>query len=152
MNTIKIVKDELNKKFKNFKTAFFGTINSVIKSSSTTFVSISPEEEIRDIRILSPYGLYSLPNVGQSGQVIFNNSTKKATLIGVDNFDAKPIDIGIGEVILFNSNGGNYILLKNNGDVEIKGNNITIDGNSVAVTSSIFTWNDGTIDNDTTAN
>jgi len=121
MDVLNIVRAELAKKFKNLKTALFGTINSVIKNDNSVYVGISPDEELRDVSIVSPYGIYSLPSVGSMGQVIFNNSTKKAVLIGVVDSNKKPVEIDIGEVMLYNSNAGTYILLSNDGKIRYKG-------------------------------
>lgn len=120
---MKEVKKALDKAIDRLRFSAIGTIISVIKKDNTVAVE-KFDEEIRDVSIVSPYGLYSLPINGLNGQVIINNTTKSATLVGVEQTTA-PIEIEPGETLLYN-NTGSYIHLKDGkiiikGDVEIQG-------------------------------
>lgn len=121
---MKNIKDVVEKSLKNFRASVIGTITSILKSDKQVYVMLSDEEEIRDVKIMLPYGLFSLPLVGQEGQIIFNNTSKSASLIGVDS--SSPVELNPGETILY-CESGSYILLKN-GKTKIKGN-IEIEGN-----------------------
>lgn len=113
------IQQRINRAISKLKIGSTGRISSVLKNSNEVFVKTSKEDEIRDIRIISPYGLQSLPLPGSDAQIIFNNSSKKASLIGIVN--NAPIEIDIGETILFNSKADTYIHLKNDGKIYIKG-------------------------------
>lgn len=138
------VQKRVNRAVSKIKVGIIGRISSILKDSNEVFIKTSPEDELRDIRIITPYGLKCIPLVGLDAQVIFNNSSKKASLIGIDG--PSPIKLDIGEVILYNTKANTYIHLKNDkkiyfkGDLEIKGKlnidgdmtstgDITIDGN-----------------------
>ena len=123
------IKKAVEKSINNIRTSLMGKISSVLKSNNTVFVRVN-QEEIRDIKITSPYGLFSLPLNNINAQIIFNDTTKKASLIGVEH-DNLPAEINPGEVIVY-SNSGSYILLKDgkvyiNGDLHVTGN-ITYSG------------------------
>lgn len=117
--------NQVNKKIKKavdgVMVALFGRISSVIKDNGTVFVESSENEEVRDIIISSPYGFYSLPLPDTMGQVIFNNSFKKGTLIGVVDDEGRPVEIDIGEVLIYRPGGTSYIHLKNDDIIYIKG-------------------------------
>lgn len=120
---MKNLKDIVQKSINNIRTSIMGTITSVLQN--TVFIQSSGEEAIRDVKIISPYGVFSLPLNGQNGQIIFNNSLKKASLVGVEHNNL-PIEINPGEVIIYN-NTGTYIYIKDD-SVYIKGN-LKVDGN-----------------------
>jgi phage gp45-like len=124
------IKRAVEKSIDSVRNSLMGKISSVLKSNNTVYVRIN-QEEIRDIKIISPYGLFSLPLNNQNGQILFNNTTKKASLIGIEH-DNLPIEINPGEVILYGQSGS-YILLREgkifiNGDLNVTGN-ITYSGN-----------------------
>lgn len=122
---MKQLKDAIEKRIKNIRISIKGTITSVLKGSGTIFARISEEEELRDIKIISHYGFYSLPLPGQNAQILFNNSSKKASFIGIENHST-PIEINPGEAIIY-AQSGSYILLRDGkilmkGDLEVDGN------------------------------
>jgi phage gp45-like len=108
-----------------------GTINSVIKADNTVNVLISDEEELRDVTVISPYGFFSLPLNDNSGQLLFNNTSRNVSLIGVEH-ENLPVELNPGEALVY-SNSGSYMLLKDGkifvqGDLKVTGN-ITYSGN-----------------------
>lgn len=120
---MKEVKKALDKAIDRLRFSAVGTIISVIKGDNTVAIE-KFDEEIRDVSIVSPYGLYSLPINGLNGQVIINNTTKSATLVGVEQTTA-PIEIEPGETLLY-CNTDSYIHLKEGkifikGDIEVQG-------------------------------
>jgi phage gp45-like len=115
----KDIQDRINRAVSSLKTGITGKISSVIKDSDEVFVKSTEDIELRDVKIMAPYGLKSLPLPGLDAQIIFNNSGKKASLVGVDS--DSPIQLDIGETILFNSKAKTYIHLKNDGKVYIHG-------------------------------
>jgi phage gp45-like len=121
---MKNIKDIVEKSIKNFRVSMMGSITSILKSKKVAYVMLSDEEEIRDVKIISPYGFFSLPLAGQNGQILFNNTLKSASLIGVEN--NSPVELNPGEAIVY-CKSGSYILLKD-GKVRIKGN-VEVEGN-----------------------
>ncbi len=132
------IQNQIGRAVQRVKIALMGRISSVIRRSNEVYVRFSDEDELRDIKIISPYGIYSLPTNNKIGQVIFNNSTKKASLVGIEAGDGAPVQIDIGETLVYNENAKSYILLKNNGSIEIK-------ASSVSVNSGSFTHNGKTV-------
>lgn len=116
---MKNIKDVVSKAIKNIRYAMSGTITSIIKSNRTVYVKLYEEEEIRDAKIISPYGLFSLPLQNSQAQIVFNNTNKKAAIIGVEH-DNLPINLDIGETLLY-SNFNSYIHLKKDGKIYVKG-------------------------------
>jgi phage gp45-like len=122
---MKYIKDAVNRSINNIRIATTGIITSVLKSNGTVFVQTSDEEELRDAKIILPPGIYALPNNGQAAQVLFNGTSKKVSLIGVEHTSI-PEEINPGEIIVY-SESGSYILLKEGkilimGDIEVTGN------------------------------
>lgn len=116
---MKHIKDIVKKHVNSIRISVMGTITSVIKKDKTIYAKVSEDEEFRDVTIISPYGLFSLPLINQNCQVLFNNTSKKISLIGVEH-TSTPIELDTGEVLLFNANTENYIYLKNDGKVYIE--------------------------------
>lgn len=125
---MKNIKNAVTRTISNIRTSLIGTISSVIKSNKTVYVRISDDEEIRDTKIVSPYGLFSLPVNNINGQIIFNNSSKKAVLLGVDNPNI-PVEVNPGETVIY-SQSGSYIFLKSDGKVYINGD-LNVIGNII---------------------
>lgn len=111
------IKRAVESSIRKIRIGIMGMITSV-KKDGTVFIETSNDEELRDIKLISPYGLYSLPINGSTGQIIFNNTSKKATLVGIEQLP--PIEINPGETIVFN-NAGHYIYLKEDG-IHVNGN------------------------------
>lgn len=105
------IKKAVENNIKRIRNAIVGIITSS-KKNNTVFVKTSNDEELRDVKIISPYGLGYLPLNGNNGQVIFNNTSKKASLIGIEQEDM-PVELNPGEVVLYCNNGA-YIHLKDN--------------------------------------
>ncbi len=101
------------------RNALLGIISSTIKADSEVYIKLSDDDEIRDVRVVNPHGFYSLPNPGLFGQVVFNNTGKKASLVGVEDRNAKPVSVDIGEVLVYNPQAKSYIVLKNDKSIEI---------------------------------
>lgn len=125
---MKSIKGAVEKGLKNIRIALKGTITSIIKSNKTIYLKLSDEEELRDVKVISHYGFYSLPLQGQMGQILFNNTAKKASFIGIEHENI-PIDINPGETLIY-CNSGSHILLKD-GKVFIKGD-LNVTGNIIA--------------------
>lgn len=115
---MKDIKNAVNRMVNNIRIAIRGEISSV-KADDTVFLKISDEEELRDINIISPYGLYSLPINGSTGHILFNNTNKNISLVGIEH-DKKPIKINIGEVLIYNSVAKTYMHFKNDGKLYIE--------------------------------
>jgi phage gp45-like len=120
----KQIKDSVERTLKKIRSSLMGTITSTLKSNKSVYVKFSDEEEVRDIKVLSPYGFFSLPINGQTGQVIFNNTSKKATLVGVVH-DSLPVEINPGEALIYNQSG-TYIHIRGS-EVYVKGD-LRVDG------------------------
>lgn len=120
------IQNRINRSVSKMRNAILGAISSVIKENNEVFIKITDEEEIRDVRIIAPYGIHSIPAVGLFGEVIFNNTGKKSYLVGVEDRDKKPVQIDIGEILIYNKIGKNYIHLKNDGTIIIKGTRIDL--------------------------
>jgi phage gp45-like len=121
---MKEIKKAVDRAIKNIRISTKGIITSIITNKDNVIhAQISDEEEIRDIKIMSHYGFYSLPLPGQTAQLLFNNSSKKVSFIGVEQ--KPPIEINPGETIIY-SKDGSHILLKN-GNIYIKGD-LIVDG------------------------
>lgn len=125
--------DQVQKKIKKatnvIVSSIYSQISSVIKEENSVYIQLSEDEEIRDVRIITPFGFYSLPNTQMFGQVIFNNSAKKAVIIGVEDEGQKPVELNIGEVLIYRPGGGtSYIHFKNDDKIYIKGEIILSDG------------------------
>lgn len=137
---MKEIKKALDRKISNLRITMTGIITSV-KKNNTIFAKVSDSEELRDIKIVSPYGIYSLPLNGQYGHLLANNSSRNPILVGIEHTEM-PISIEVGEVLLYNQIGENYIHLKNDGKIIIKGTDIELQGNSIKANGE-----DLTIDN-----
>lgn len=116
---MKNIKDAVNKAIKNVRYAMNGTITSIIKKDKVVYVKLYEEEEIRDVKITSPYGFFSLPLQNSRAQIVFNNTNKRASIIGVEH-EKLPIELDIGETLIY-SNYDSYIHLKKDGKIYIKG-------------------------------
>ena len=75
-----------------------------------------------DFKILSPFGIEYIPELGTNVKLLKNGND--ALCLGTP---LKPSGMGRGEIMLYN-NSGAYILLKNNGEVEINGLRISSQG------------------------
>lgn len=78
-------------------------------------VAVNTALEHRDMPIVAPYGVVYNPPVGEKSVVL--PLTKEQACVGVVSPDK---GISEGELMLY-SKGGAYILLKNDGTVEING-------------------------------
>lgn len=114
----KNIKKSVDRAIQNARNALTGTITSTIKDDKTVFVNVS-DEEIRDIKVVSPYGFFSLPLNNQMGQILFNNTSKKASIVGVEH-DKLPVEMEPGEAVVY-CQGGTYMHFKNDGKVYIQG-------------------------------
>jgi hypothetical protein len=127
---IKDINRSISKAMANMKSSFLGKITSIMPKENKINAKAGADNEARDIVIITPYGFYSLPDKDLDAQVIFNNNARRATVVGVDNFPIKPMDLEINEVVIFNKNSQAYIHLKNDGMIDIKAPaGLNIDGN-----------------------
>lgn len=126
--------------FSNVKTSFMGTITSTIPKDGKVAAKAGADNEARDIFIITPYGYLSMPDKQLDAQVIFNNSSRRTSMVGVDNFPIKPVDLKVNEVVIFNKQAKSYIYLKNDGTIDFNtpgnlninaGGNVSIKGSSV---------------------
>lgn len=124
------VKKRVQYEVSRARNAVLGIISSVIPEEEEVFIKTSEDDELRDVKVIAPYGICSLPPIGMFGEVIFNNTGKKAYLVGVEDRDAKKVQIQPGEILIYNKIGGNFIHLKNDGSIDIKGKIINLNGGS----------------------
>lgn len=111
-----------------------GQANNVIKrfvipfgrvaSGTSTKLNIqnTANGEVREVKVVAPYGVSSCPPSGLFAQMIINDDVNN-TCVGVHNPkapEAKP-----GEIVLYSS-GGAYIKLGADGSVTISGSRINI--------------------------
>lgn len=78
--------------------------------------------EVRDVKVIAPYGISSCPKSGLFAQMIINDDANN-TCVGVHNPSAPVAQPG--EIILYSS-GGAYIKLGADGVVTISGTRINI--------------------------
>jgi phage gp45-like len=122
---MKSIKNAVERTIKNIRISIMGTISSILKDSNTVYATLNEDEEIRDIKIISPYGFFSLPLNNSNGQLLFNNTSKKVSLIGIDHINL-PVELNPGESLIY-CESGSYVLLKD-GKVFVKGD-LSVDGN-----------------------
>lgn len=97
-----------------------GNNNSALGEITSTGSSVSVEGvgELRQLPIVSPWGVYSVPPTGETAEVIKNyGRDKEAVYIGVVQ---PPRDIQPGELFLY-SHGGANIHLRNDGAIVFNG-------------------------------
>jgi phage gp45-like len=124
---MKYIKNAVKKSINNIRTSIMGIISSTLSDTNEVNMRLYDEEEIRDVKIISPYGIFSIPLNDQSGQIIFNNSNNTASLIGVEH-EELPVLINPGEVIIY-CETDSFILLKD-GKIYFKGD-LNVDGNII---------------------
>lgn len=124
--TLKTLKKHIDRSIKNIKYSLFGEISSTVSSKKTVYIRFGDDEELRDVRIMGPYGFSSMPGPGNYGQVLFNNSSKNAVLIGVEDSEGAPVELEIGESILYNNIGESYMHFKNDGKIYVKGEIVNV--------------------------
>lgn len=95
-----------------------------VASGTSTKLNIqnTANGEVREVKVVAPYGVSSCPPSGLFAQMIINDDVNN-TCVGVHNPkapEAKP-----GEIVLYSS-GGAYIKLGVDGSVTISGNRINI--------------------------
>lgn len=95
-----------------------------VASGTSTKLNIqnTANGEVREVKVIAPYGVSSCPPSGLFAQMIINDDVNN-TCVGVHNPkapEAKP-----GEIVLYSS-GGAYIKLGADGSVTISGKRINI--------------------------
>lgn len=95
-----------------------------VASGTSTKLNIqnTANGEVREVKVVAPYGVSSCPPSGLFAQMIINDDVNN-TCVGVHNPkapEAKP-----GEIVLYSS-GGAYIKLGADGSVTISGSRINI--------------------------
>lgn len=95
-----------------------------VASGTSTKLNIqnTANGEVREVKVVAPYGVSSCPPSGLFAQMIINDDVNN-TCVGVHNPkapEAKP-----GEIVLYSS-GGAYIKLGADGSVTINGKRINI--------------------------
>lgn len=95
-----------------------------VASGTSTKLNIqnTANGEVREVKVIAPYGVSSCPPSGLFAQMVINDDVNN-TCVGVHNPkapEAKP-----GEVIIYSS-GGAYIKLDVDGTVTISGRRINI--------------------------
>lgn len=112
------VKKAIERAVKNIQFISKGVITSVQKKGKV-FVT-TQDDEIRDIEVISSYGLHSLPLNKNIAHVVFSNTAKTPLLLGIKQ-NSTPIKLEIGETLLYNQKVGTFIHLKNDGKIYYKG-------------------------------
>lgn len=89
--------------------------NASVLSTRGSTITVATEEGRQVLRLLSPYGVFSIPPIGS--ETFYLDSQSEGTCLGITVPDEMPEP---GEILL-KSAGGAFILLKNNGEVIING-------------------------------
>lgn len=119
IQTFKIIKETIQKHVNNIRISIYGLVTSVSKNGRI-FLTTFSKEEIRDVNIVTPYGLNSLPTGGEAAAVIMNSNSTNAMMVGI-SFTDKQVKLEIGETLLYNAKAKTYIHLKNDGTIRYKG-------------------------------
>lgn len=100
----------------NSDTSYYPTAQASYKGKSANFVR------------LSPYGLDSNPPSG-SFVLLFSSYGQESNKFGISSDMARrQSSLNEGEVALYNTKTGSSVLLKSNGEIEISGSSVTING------------------------
>lgn len=126
---IKHISDSTNR-LQKLRPSTIDGISSVSDIDNTINTETHIKSELRDVRIVSPYGISSRPVGNIKVQVIRNGGID--TAVGV--IDPKKPDAPIGGSVLYDS-AGNVVKLDNKQIVirHISGTNITITGGSIVL-------------------
>ncbi len=103
----------------------YGKISS--GNSSTVNIQNTINSEIRDLRLITSYGIASCPTDGLFAQMLINDNNNNVC-IGVHNPNA-PIAQS-GEIIIYSSHQGSYIKIDKDGNITIKGVNVSIEASN----------------------
>lgn len=112
---------------------YLGVISSVLKGGKRVNVKSTIHSEYREMKMLSQYGIASVPYKGMQVQVIYNDDDN--VMVGVYNKDI-PNDLKPGDVVIFNksqstiklSTDGKIIMDTGQCKLTINGSNMRIDG------------------------
>lgn len=113
----------------------FGVISS---SKSRNYVNIQNviDNEIRDVKVVGPFGIVSRPPTGLFAQMILNGSDNNSC-VGVHDPNAP--EVSDGEIIVYNRPKDNdptkraYIKLDENGKITVYGSSIEYHVNDVQI-------------------
>lgn len=102
-----------------------------VASGSGTMINVqnTVDSEVRELMVVSPYGVSSCPPSGLFAQMIVNGDTNN-TCVGVHNPNAPQVKSG--EVILYSS-GDAYIKLDSDGVITIHGSRINWDVQDIGI-------------------
>lgn len=94
-----------------------GTISSVLTGGRKVNIKSTTESEVKDVRMMAPYGIASAPYKGMQVQVIYNDGA--TTVVGI--FDKNKPKINPGDIVIYNKSGSTISLLAD-GTIELDGN------------------------------
>lgn len=103
--------------------SYAGPIASTSGGGHTASVNNLHNSQVRNAKVVMPYGISSSPFSGMKAQAIVNDNSENV-VVGV--YDPSRPAVGAGEVCIYSS-GGNQVYLSNNGDISIHTNSADID-------------------------
>lgn len=105
------------KLFKIIKQAFISAVNSDGTAYPTAQATYN--EKATDVVRLSSYGLCSNPPTGSLALLLSSNGQEAVKYAVIDDMQNRFKNLAEGEVVLFNYETGNYVYLKNDGEILI---------------------------------
>lgn len=110
--------------------ATLDSVTSVGGGGRYANVKTYDDAELRDLRIVLPYGISSSALDNMRVQVILNNDNGDASIVGVHDIDRPAV--ANGEIIFYNSSG-DMIKLTHSGIDIVSSKPVTVNGKRIAV-------------------
>lgn len=130
MNILTKTVSNINREMRNMYNTFVGVISSVSGNGKTINAEVNNSSEMRDMKMMTPYGISSSPVDGVLAQIVINNNQHNS-VVGIYD-DNKP-DVVPGEVIIYN-NYGTKITMGTDGNIAISiesNHKLTINGKAI---------------------
>lgn len=104
-------------------------LHGIISSGNSKQVNIqnNVDSEIRDLKIVAPYGITSCPPDGLFAQMIINDSVTDNNNVCVGVHDPSAPSAETGEIVIYSSHSDTYIRIKKDGTITIKASRVDID-------------------------
>lgn len=98
-----------------------GKINKIVDTSDRQTVKVKVgKNEVREVELLGAFGFASNPPAGSTGVMVFANGDREAGyMVATKIPGSQRPQLAPGEAVQHNNNG-DYIWIKENGDIEIK--------------------------------